>query len=87
MAQPRSSSLCNNTVTLQTDRLIMRPRTADDGDDVYRVCNDIQVVNLLHLVLWPYAKEEAHFYWYGRAHWGKGYATEVARGVIQPWIP
>ena len=22
-------------------------------------------------------------YWYGRAHWGKGYATEVARAVIQ----
>ena len=44
----------------------MRPFTADDVGgaclDVCRVCNDIQVVNLLHLVPWPYTKEEAHYF-------------------------
>lgn len=117
----------HETNLIHTNRLILRPFTAADVDDVVRMCSDRGLYSMTLNLPWPYTAESAegwiaampeHFaqrscfeyavtdaatgelygcsgfsnnksrvgelgYWFGREYWGRGYATEAARALIQ----
>lgn len=43
----------------ETERLIIRPFTLNDVDDLYECCNDFEMVKTNYGMAWPYTKEFA----------------------------
>jgi RimJ/RimL family protein N-acetyltransferase len=118
--------------SIRTQRLLLRPLRADDGEAVFAQFANWEVIRWLSSPPWPYTREDARSflevcdrnaadeaaelaiirdgsliggigvrvwparrvqrgpgpfvgYWLGQPHWGNGYMTEAARGVLA-WI-
>ncbi len=109
------------SVTLKTERLVLRPPVPADSKMIARLANDRRIAENLRRLPHPYSRADADAfleylsreqretvflieaegatcgmigldfsneegpeigYWLGVAHWGKGFATEAVRAVI-----
>jgi RimJ/RimL family protein N-acetyltransferase len=66
----------------QDDAIEFVRRTARDGSDtVFLVENDLLPIGIVGID-WSHPNAPELGYWLGVEHWGKGFATEAARAVI-----
>src|SRR6266545_933473 len=83
---------------LETERLVLRAPRDEDAKAIATLINDRRIAQNTLRIPHPYALADAEAfiasanraggetpeigYWLGVPHWGKGYATEAARAVI-----
>ncbi len=69
---------------IETERLLLRPPAEADISMLLPLIGDFEVARNLSRIPHPYTHADADEfgYWLGKSYWGRGYATEAARALV-----